>query len=103
LRLILRRVRQRTLVLKDVAQITAIDPAATGWATDEMLGLVLWLLADAAAEISGSWDHFLGGSLWTSSGHSLSMTMRISSEMIAMLSISMRRASEPASPANSAR
>jgi hypothetical protein len=39
LHLILRRVRQRAFVLEDLAEITAIDPAAAGWASDEMPGM----------------------------------------------------------------
>jgi hypothetical protein len=64
LRPILRRVRQRTLVIENVAEITTIDRAATGRAADEMFGLVhRLLLPDAAAEISASGDHFLDGGL----------------------------------------
>jgi hypothetical protein len=45
LRLILRRMRQRPFVLKDLAEITAIDPSAAGWAKDEVIGLALgWTL-----------------------------------------------------------
>src|SRR4051812_4767526 len=51
------------------------------WATDEMFGFVLRLLADRPPEISASGDHRLGGSLWMNSGYSFSITMRISSEM----------------------
>ena len=69
-------------MLEHLAEIAAIDPAAAGRAADEMLGLVLrLLLADAAAEISASGDHFLDGSLWINFGHSLYITIRISSEM----------------------
>jgi hypothetical protein len=32
--------RQRPFVLEHLAEITAIDPAAAGWAADEVLGLV---------------------------------------------------------------
>ena len=76
--------------LARVAKVPAIDPAVAGGAPDEMLGFVLRLRADWPPEISPSWDHRLGGSLWTNSGHSLSMTMRISSEMISITSISAR-------------
>jgi hypothetical protein len=38
--------RQRALVLKDLAEITAIHPAAACRASDEMLGLVLRRIAD---------------------------------------------------------
>jgi hypothetical protein len=72
-------------VPEDLAEITAIDPAAAPRALDVMLGFVLRQLADWSAEIGSSGDHSLGGSLWASSGHSLSMTVRISSEMIAMV------------------
>jgi hypothetical protein len=37
LRLIFRRMWQRPLVLEDLAEITAIEPAAAGRASDEML------------------------------------------------------------------
>jgi hypothetical protein len=40
LRLIPCRMRQRPFVLEHLAEITAIDPAAAGWAADEVLGLV---------------------------------------------------------------
>ena len=74
--------RQRPFVLERLAEITAIDPAAAGRAADELFGLVhRLLLADAAAEISASGDHFLDGSLWINFGHSLYITIRISSEM----------------------
>jgi hypothetical protein len=38
--------RQRTLVLEDVAQVAAIDPAVAGRAPDEMLCIVRRLNAD---------------------------------------------------------
>ena len=82
LRLVLCRVRQGTFVLENLAEITAIDPTAADRAADEVIGLVhRTLLADAAAEISASGDHFLDGTLWINFGHSLSITIRISSEM----------------------
>jgi hypothetical protein len=46
LRLILRRVQQPPFVLEHLAEIAALDPAAAGPAPDEMLSLVLRLLAD---------------------------------------------------------
>ena len=46
MRLILRRVRQRPFVLEHLAEITAVDPAATGQTSEEMLGLVLRRIAD---------------------------------------------------------
>jgi hypothetical protein len=49
LRLILRRVRQRPVVLVHLAEITAIDPAIAGEAPDEMLGLARWRIADTLA------------------------------------------------------
>jgi hypothetical protein len=51
LRLILRRVRQRPFVLKDLAQITAINPAAAGRAFDKVLGLVFRPSAHELADI----------------------------------------------------
>jgi hypothetical protein len=88
LRLILRRMWQRPFVREHLAEIAAIDPAAARRAPGVMLGLVLGWLADWPPEIGASWDHRRGGSLWMNSGHSLSLTTRISSEMIAMVSIS---------------
>jgi hypothetical protein len=49
LRLILRRVRQRPFVLEHLAEITAIDPAIAGGASDEMLGFALRRFADTHA------------------------------------------------------
>ena len=49
--LILRWVWERTLVLEHLAEIAAIDPAGAGWASDEMLGLVLWRIAEAFPQI----------------------------------------------------
>jgi hypothetical protein len=46
---ILRRMRQRPFVFKDLAQITAINPAAAGRTLEEMLGLVLRRIADTLA------------------------------------------------------
>ena len=42
---------QRTLVLEDLAQITAIDPAAAAGASDEMLGLIRGRLSNAPANV----------------------------------------------------
>jgi hypothetical protein len=42
---------QRTLVLEDLAQITAIDPAAAAGAFDEMLGLIRGRLSNALANV----------------------------------------------------
>jgi len=50
LRLILRRVRQRTLVLEHLAKIAAIDPATAGRAADEILCLALGLMANSSPE-----------------------------------------------------
>jgi hypothetical protein len=36
-------------VLEHLTEITAVDPAATGRTSDEMLGLVLWRIADTLA------------------------------------------------------
>jgi hypothetical protein len=43
--LILRWAWERTFVLEHLAEIAAIDPAGAGWASDELLGLVLWRIA----------------------------------------------------------
>jgi hypothetical protein len=51
LRLILRWVRERPFMLEHLAKITAVHPAATGWAFDEMLGLARWPLPAAARSI----------------------------------------------------
>jgi len=45
LRPILRWVWQRSFVVEDLAQITAIDPAVTGGAPDEVISLALGRLA----------------------------------------------------------
>src|SRR4051794_10268732 len=82
LRLILRRMRQRAFVLEHLAEIAAVDPAAATRASDVMLGLVLGRHADWPADIGAPGDRHFGGSLWASSGHSLSTTTRVSSEMI---------------------
>jgi hypothetical protein len=42
---------QGAFVPKNLAKIAAVDPAAAGRATDEMLGLVLGRIADAPPEI----------------------------------------------------
>jgi hypothetical protein len=39
-------VQQRTLVLEHLAEITAVDPTATGRAVDEVLGLIRRRLED---------------------------------------------------------
>ena len=57
MRLILRRVRQWPFVLEHLAEIAAVDPSATGWATDKMLGLALRRTADTLAKIFAAWDH----------------------------------------------
>jgi hypothetical protein len=49
--LILCRVWQRPLVLEDLAEITAIDPAAAGRAWDEMLGLACRAFAKPRSEV----------------------------------------------------
>jgi hypothetical protein len=49
--------RQRTLVLEDLTEIAAIHPAPTGWAGDEMLGLVLRRLAKRPTEVFAARDH----------------------------------------------
>ena len=38
---VLRRMRQRPIVLKHLSKVAAINPPASGGAPDEMLGLVL--------------------------------------------------------------
>jgi hypothetical protein len=59
LRLVLCRVWQRALVLEDLAEITAIDPASAAWAADEMLGLIPWRIANAPSNAftAGDTDH----------------------------------------------
>jgi hypothetical protein len=52
--LILSRVRQWTFVLEDLAEITAVDPAAAGRASDEMLGFLRRHLADRGMRIQHS-------------------------------------------------
>ena len=49
LRLILSGVRQWSLVLEHLAEITAVDPTIAGRAPDEMLGLVLRRIAHTFA------------------------------------------------------
>jgi hypothetical protein len=49
--------RQRPFVLKDLTQITAIDPAAAGRAFDEVLGLVLGRIAQSSTEDGAAGDH----------------------------------------------
>jgi hypothetical protein len=49
-RLITRRVRQWSLVIKHGAQFAHVDPTATRFASEEMLGLVDRLHADALAD-----------------------------------------------------
>ena len=44
------RVENGELVLEDLAEITAIDPAAAGWASDEILCLALGLMAHSSPE-----------------------------------------------------
>jgi hypothetical protein len=43
--------RQRPIMLKHGPEITAIDPPVAGRAPDEMLGLVIWRIADTLAKI----------------------------------------------------
>jgi hypothetical protein len=57
MRLILRRVWQRTLVLEDVAKITAVDPATTGSAADEVLSFVLRGIAERLTDVLTARDH----------------------------------------------
>jgi len=47
--LVLRRVRQWPFVLDHLAQIAAVDPTVARRAADEIIGLVLWRIADANA------------------------------------------------------
>jgi hypothetical protein len=54
--LILCRVLQRSLVLEDLAEITAIDPAPANRASDEMLGLARGLFAKSLSEVLDAWD-----------------------------------------------
>jgi hypothetical protein len=42
-------------VVEDVAQITAIDPAAAGRASNEMLGLACGSFANSLAEVLAAW------------------------------------------------
>ena len=57
LRLILRRMRHRAPVLEHLAQITAINPAVTGWATDEVVGLTRGWLAETLPDVLAAGDH----------------------------------------------
>jgi hypothetical protein len=63
LKLILRRVWQRTFMLKDLAQITAIDPATAGGAADEVSCFVRGRLADEPANVLSALDQGFGGNL----------------------------------------
>jgi hypothetical protein len=90
LRLIVSGRWQRPFVPEHLAEIAASDPAAAARAPDVMLGLVLGWLAGWPPEIGASWDHRRSGSLWMNSGHSLSTTVRISSEMTSTTSLSDR-------------
>ena len=40
-------------------ETTAVDPAAAGRLPDEMLGLVLWRIADTLTLISAARDHLV--------------------------------------------
>ena len=51
LRLILCRMRQGPLVLENLTEIPAVDPATTGRTSDEMLHFVLRRIANALAEV----------------------------------------------------
>jgi hypothetical protein len=42
-------VRKRPFVLEHLAEITAVDPAAAGRTSEEMLGLARWRIADTLA------------------------------------------------------
>ena len=48
--------RQRPLVLEHLTEITAVDPAATGRTSDEMLRFVLRWIANALAEVFSARD-----------------------------------------------
>ena len=59
--LVLRRVRQWPFVLDHLAQIAAVDPTVARRAADEIIGLVLWRIADANAQIfAGAGSSFHG-------------------------------------------
>ena len=51
-------VGQRSFMIEHAAKIPAIDPAATGFAFDEMLRLVRWRAADPLANILAARDVF---------------------------------------------
>ena len=76
-------------MLQHLREVSAINPPTTCWAADEMPGLVRGRIANAPADVFAAGDHVFGGSLWTSSSHSLSTTARISSEMMEITSISV--------------
>jgi hypothetical protein len=58
LRLILRRMWQGAFVLEHVSKVTAIDPSAASRAPNEMLGLVLWRIAQTPSNVSPSSRRF---------------------------------------------
>ena len=49
--------RQWPFVLDHLAQIAAVDPTVARRAADEIIGLVLWRIADANAQIFAARDH----------------------------------------------
>jgi hypothetical protein len=51
LRLVLRRMRQRALMVEHLAKVTAIYPGAARLALIKMLSLVFWLGADEPADV----------------------------------------------------
>jgi hypothetical protein len=54
--LVLTGMRQRSFMLEDLGEIAHVDPTAARWALDEMLGIVVGLLADPAADDFAAFD-----------------------------------------------
>jgi hypothetical protein len=65
LRLVLRRMRQRALMVEHLAKVTAIYPGAARLALIKMLSLVFWLGADEPADVfpPRNFDHGLIASI----------------------------------------
>jgi hypothetical protein len=65
LRLVLRRMRQRALMVEHLAKVTAIYPSAARLALIKMLSLVFWLGADEPADVfpPPNFDHGLIASI----------------------------------------
>ena len=56
MRLVFYGVGQRAFVLKDLSQVSTVHPAATCWATHEMLGFVLGWNSNAPADVLAARD-----------------------------------------------